>query len=119
VSVEELIAAAVERAVERAVETKLRPVLEQLRGGAGVAGEYLSVQEAAALAGVHAATVRGWIAQGLRTHGQGRIVRIRRDDLVAFMREGAARGAGRTAESDVVSIIRGKQAAAGGGGRPG
>lgn len=51
--------------------------------------EYLSTAEAARLAGVAAGTVRRWIREGrLAEHRAGRVVRVRRADLEAFLRDG-------------------------------
>jgi excisionase family DNA binding protein len=48
--------------------------------------ELLTVDESATLARVTAATVRGWVKAGhLRRYGNGRVFRIRRSELMAFL----------------------------------
>jgi excisionase family DNA binding protein len=49
-------------------------------------GEFLSTTQAGAIAGVRPATVRAWIQQGhLREHRAGRLVRVKLDELRAFL----------------------------------
>jgi excisionase family DNA binding protein len=48
--------------------------------------DYVDAAEAAAIAGVKAQTVRRWIARGeLRGHRAGRLLRVRVDELRAFL----------------------------------
>jgi excisionase family DNA binding protein len=50
------------------------------------AEEYLSTAQAAAIAGVQAATVRRWMKRGLLPrHRAGRLERVRRDELHAYL----------------------------------
>lgn len=78
-------------AIKEAIDERIRPLAERLEAAIakleGKAGsEYLSVKAAAATAGVNPATVRGWIRDGkLKQHGPGRVLRIRRSDLDAFL----------------------------------
>ena len=53
---------------------------------------YLTLEEAGQIVGVDYETVRGWVKSGeLPQHGKGsRIVRVRRDELEAFLRRGGA-----------------------------
>jgi excisionase family DNA binding protein len=55
--------------------------------------EYLGADEAAKVAGVQPQTVRRWVARGqLRGHRAGRLVRVRADELRAFLAAGGAGG---------------------------
>lgn len=52
---------------------------------------YVSTQQAAQIAGVHAATIRDWIRRGLlHGHRAGRLLRIDREELVTMMSRTAA-----------------------------
>lgn len=55
--------------------------------------DYVDAAEAAAIAGVKAQTVRRWIARGeLRAHRAGRLLRVRVDELRAFLAKSPASG---------------------------
>lgn len=72
--------------VRTVVREELRQALAELRPNSA---ELLSVEEAAELAGVNPATVRKWMRQGLRRHGAGRVWRVLRSDLLAWLESGA------------------------------
>lgn len=88
--------------IVRAIVEELRPVvLEDLRRvlreeherrvpsfGSGTATEavFVSTSRAAEVAGVQPAAVRNWIARGeLPSHRAGRLIRVRLDELKAFL----------------------------------
>lgn len=55
--------------------------------------DYVDAIEAAAIAGVKPQTVRRWIARGeLRGHRAGRLLRVRVDELRAFLASSPASG---------------------------
>lgn len=57
--------------------------------------DYVDAAEAAAIAGVKAQTVRRWIARGeLRGHRAGRLLRVRVDELRAFLAKASPPGPG-------------------------
>ena len=73
------------RAVLRA---ELPDLLRGLMRPANVPGsaQYLTTISAAQLVGVRPETIRDWVASGaLPRHGVGRVLRVRRDELEAFM----------------------------------
>jgi excisionase family DNA binding protein len=60
---------------------------------------YVSTQQAAQIAGVHAATIRDWVHRGLiHGHRAGRLLRIDRAELLAMMHR---TGASPTAPVDI------------------
>jgi excisionase family DNA binding protein len=62
------------------------PAVPPARTSTAATSEYVSTAEAAALACVRPATVRTWIRQGrLRGHRAGRLVRVRLDELRAYL----------------------------------
>src|SRR5450432_2171192 len=114
----------------RAVVEELRPmVLEDLRRllreerpsqmpspihGGAAQEMFVSAARAAEVAGVQPAAVRRWISRGdLPGHRAGRLIRVRLDDLKAFL----ARPSDRRDDAEVVdldrrarNILRGRQA---------
>ena len=84
------------------------------RGGA-VQEIFVSAARAAEVAGVQPAAVRRWISRGdLPSHRAGRLIRVRRDDLMAFL----SRPSARRDDAEVIdldrraqNILRGRQAA--------
>jgi excisionase family DNA binding protein len=63
--------------------------------------EYLSTQRAAVIAGVAAVTIRRWVERGqLREHRAGRLLRIRKDELLALLERSADRGTSEETEDD-------------------
>ena len=115
----------------RAVVEELRPVvLEDLRrllreerpgqmpapiDGGAVQEIFVSAARAAEVAGVQPAAVRRWISHGdLPSHRAGRLIRVRLDDLRAFL----SRPSDRRDDAEVVdldrraqNILRGRHAA--------
>ena len=73
------------------VRDELKPLVERLEGIATPnalpsSSPYLSTEEAATLAGVRVETIRRWISAGqLPGHRAGRLTRVRRDRLEAFL----------------------------------
>ncbi len=67
-----------------------RALSSQMPARLGKENEYLSQNDAAIYCGVTTATIRNWHAEGLRVNRTGRVVRYRREDLDAFMRQGKA-----------------------------
>jgi excisionase family DNA binding protein len=102
-----------DEAIRAAVHEEVHPLLlelvalrEQL-ASARSANEFLSTKEAAALVHANPATIRGWLSGGLRSYGQGRLVRIRRDELLAFMANRGKDNAARSVEEEAVILLRG------------
>jgi excisionase family DNA binding protein len=82
-TIEETIRDIVREEVERAVRGLASPAPMQLLPA------YLAVREAADLSKVRPETVRGWVNSGaLPRRGIGRIIRVRRDQLEAFLAVG-------------------------------
>lgn len=107
------------RDVVRAILEELRPVvLEDLRrllreehgthvppanSGTGVQEIFVSAARAAEVAGVQPAAVRSWIAHGkLPSHRAGRLIRVRLDDLRAFL----SRSSDRRDDAEVINLDR-------------
>jgi hypothetical protein len=67
---------------------------------------YLSVREAASLAGVAPATIREWTGTGLRRYGTGRVLRIRSDERHDFMADDKHRGDQETLEHQAAEMVR-------------
>jgi len=67
------------------VVAELRHAIEELRSAPSTSKEFLSVREAAELLDVSETTVREWMANGLKYYQQGRVVRLRRSELLAFL----------------------------------
>ena len=82
---EQTLRALIGEGVQRALRKELRLAIEELRSAAPTVKEFLSVQEAAELVDVSATTVREWMAAGLRHYQKGRVVRLRRSELLAFL----------------------------------
>jgi excisionase family DNA binding protein len=84
---EDLIRSILRDELRAAVRDELRSVLEELRVAApNPEQEFLSVKQAARMAAVSAGTVRSWLQRGqLRRFGEGRVVRVRREDLVRLL----------------------------------
>jgi excisionase family DNA binding protein len=73
------------------IREHLRPLLEGRETSAD-RGEALSTMAAAAYVGVSPATVREWASSGqLRAKRAGRLLRVRRSDLDAFLTRSAPR----------------------------
>jgi len=81
-SLEETVRTLIREEVQRVLREELPGLLADLRPDSHAGDEYLSVQKAAAVAEVHADTIRGWIKSGrLPEHRAGRELRILRGDL--------------------------------------
>lgn len=53
---------------------------------ASLADDFLTLEQAAALAHVSLSTIKTWLRRGdLKRWGEGRAVRVRRDELVAYL----------------------------------
>jgi len=89
---------AIEAVLHALVEDAVRRVIQEapMGGSPGPGGpppatppleaEYLTTVQAGAIAKVRPATIRRWIEQGeLRGHRAGRLLRVRGDDLHAFL----------------------------------
>lgn len=84
-SVEETIREAVREALRSELPELVRAVREAV-GARAAGGEYLTTAEAATVAKVDQDTVGEWIRAGkLPRHRAGRELRVRRDELEAFM----------------------------------
>jgi excisionase family DNA binding protein len=83
----------IKEAVREAVAAELRDVLAALQVARPVGAGYLRVAAAAEYAGVHAQTVRGWVRDGkLVSYREGRVIRVRAEDLDNLLRETVAPG---------------------------
>ena len=71
-------------AVRAVVREEVRAALAEHR--AGPAGEWLSTDEAAEIAGVQPKTVRAWVSSGLPASKRGRRLVIARSALEAYRR---------------------------------
>jgi excisionase family DNA binding protein len=85
-SLEESVRIVVREEMQRVLRQELGAIVEAVRSAPKTGEiEFLSVAEAAQLAQVSEATVREWMTKGLKRYGQGRVVRIRRPELLAFL----------------------------------
>jgi excisionase family DNA binding protein len=81
------------------IRSALRDMLPTAAPAPKAPAAYLSTREAAELVGVRPETVREWVASGdLPPHGAGKVLRVRRDQLEAFMASSRRRA---TAEVDL------------------
>lgn len=82
-----------ESALRELLRDELRTVIRQELGNKpATAGDYLSVAEAARIAAVQGQTIRAWIRGGkLREYKAGRVLRVRKLELEAFLANGSAR----------------------------
>ena len=72
--------------IRTAVREELRALLPKVPASPAQSDDFLSVQDAAKVARVCAATVRSWLRHGqLKRYGTARLPRIRRSELVRFM----------------------------------
>jgi excisionase family DNA binding protein len=103
------------------VREELRPLREQLAALTSTVerrsdnrGEFLSVKGAATIASVSSGTVRGWISSGrLQAHRAGRLLRVRRDDLIRLLSAPPSAPTERaTAAEQAIRILAGRKARA-------
>lgn len=105
-SLEETVRALIREEVQRVLREELAGVVAELRPAADAGEQYLSVERAAAMAEVHADTIRGWVKSGrLREHRAGRELRILRSDLHRFLAAVSANGHRETAEEEATTIL--------------
>jgi len=72
--------------VRAAVREELSALVPELRASPAAPDDFLSVREAARMAGVCPATVRTWLRSGrLTRYGSARLPRVRRADLLRFL----------------------------------
>jgi excisionase family DNA binding protein len=78
------------------IRDELRAVIRQELGKKpAAAGDYVSVTDAAKIASVQGQTIRSWIRSGrLAGYKAGRVARVRRSDLEAFLAAGPAANGG-------------------------
>lgn len=91
-TVEEAIADAVRQAVRgelAQLEARLASLVRPTESAS--ADGLMTVESAATFAAVNPATVRQWLKKGLRSYRDGRVVRVSRQDLLAYLSEDAAR----------------------------
>ena len=89
------------------IREELRAVLEALRSppAAAALDEFLSVKDAANVARVSRATVRAWIQRRmLRPYGQGRVLRVRRSELLALLAGSADQRQDQASSPDEVAL---------------
>ena len=85
---------AIREAVRLVMKEEIRELKEALQAmpSRRATDEFWPVRKAAKVAGVSPATVRAWIQdKRLRSYGAGRVLRIRRGELEAFLAEMATR----------------------------
>ena len=69
--------------------------------------EYLTAEDAGEIAGVRAATVRRWVHRGeLPGHYSGRLLRVRLDELRAYLARDRGTGEALDMESRVSDVLR-------------
>lgn len=94
---------AFEAAVAAAVRKAVREALAEVKPSPTSPDDLLSISSAAKLAEVSTATMRRWVSRGvLRRHGKGRIVRVRRADVLALTPDDKAH---RSDESVVAHLL--------------
>src|SRR6266851_2329789 len=71
--------------MRRVLREDLLPVISELQSATPAQREFLPVPEAAELLRVSETTVREWMANGLMHYKHGKVTRIRRSDLLAFL----------------------------------
>ncbi len=84
-TIDDAVRAIVREELRRGFREELRLALQDLQAATPAPKEFLSVLEAADLVDVSETTVREWMAKGLRYYRQGRVLRIRRSELLAFL----------------------------------
>lgn len=108
--VEHALRELVRDAVRQALEEQLPAVLSKVAPAtvAAPASDYLTPDEAGALARVKPETVREWVRQGrLPGHHAGRSLRVRRDELEGFMRGRQEGPTEAELEKRALAIVRG------------
>lgn len=106
-----LFAAIIEEAVERVLERKLPEIVSALRpaepSGPITAERLITVAEAAAVARVKEATVRGWVRRGrLQRCGTGRYLRIKEQQLRDLLSGDVQPAAPRRRKDRVTEILK-------------
>lgn len=88
----QLFAEELRRVVREELPAIVRKAMQEAGGVAGdradslAQADYLTAEQAAAIAGVKPETVRGWVRRGdLPSHHAGRLLRLRRDELTDFL----------------------------------
>jgi len=111
-TIEETIKAAVRDAMREAL-ADLRALAQPTAPAAATTGpRYLTSEAAAEIAGVKPGTIRRWLGSGrLPTHHAGRMLRVRLDELQAFMAAGEASDEPTDDEVDAraFAIVHGKR----------
>lgn len=105
----ESLEAQLRRIVREEVRAELAPILAQL--GTPASGrdetEYLSVAEAAELAGVVPGTIRSWVGRGdIAAQRAGQRIRIRRDELERYLARGREPAVDGDAEGRLRELLR-------------
>jgi len=99
---------------------ELRPLQEQIalltaaaaRAHRPTGDDLASVKEAARIASVSVGTVRAWIrASKLRRHGSGRLLRVRRADLLALLSAAHDQAGTHASADEQAARILGRQCA--------
>jgi excisionase family DNA binding protein len=105
VSFEEMLQATVRVAVREEVTNAVREALKAVKPE--TTGEYLSVAEAARVAGVSTKTVRAWLRDGrLTPHHAGRGFRVIREDLIRFLAAPPSQVTDVSADARAAAILR-------------
>ncbi len=99
-SFDDVLSATIRDAVREAVREEVARLVADLKPAKRVdLPSYLSAEDAAAIADVTPDTVRAWVSEGrLPRYGAGRLIRVRLDDLEAFLRRCGEAG---VAEADL------------------
>lgn len=102
----ELLREVVRDEVRAVLREELQAVMCGTARGASQAAAYLTTEDAAAIARVEPATVREWVRRGdLRRHQAGRELRVRRDELEAFLTTGRRSDDEHNVEALAVKIL--------------
>jgi hypothetical protein len=97
-----------EEDLKQLIASTVRAILrEELATGLEVSrDEYLSIGAAARIAAVAPSTVRTWMDQGmLHRYQAGRVLRVRRGELIEFLRAGPAKAARTTRTPEEAALL--------------
>jgi excisionase family DNA binding protein len=104
-SIEDIIDARVRVAVREEMRGAVRELLEEIRPGQPA--DYLTAEEAAAIARTHPETMRQWLREGrLPRHKKGREWLVRRSDLEEYLKATDKAPSADSMEARAAAILR-------------